>query len=1034
MKNRTKQLMALFLSTSLCMGSAVSTVGSTAVFAAEEQTRTETQDAASQETSGEGSDTAEDMGKDTGEDDTPEEKEGQEESPGEHDVENPPSESQEEGKEAESDETKADSANASGGSVEQNTDADSGNAAASGETATDTETENTSEEESAEEKTKETNSETEETRAALTVTDMSGTALPMEEISGPQQLTAGGVTRDVDYAQGVHRVYVMEGTENIQITVPDQKDGEQITLTKWNGYLTEKDEKWTLYPDAPTEGGYTNTGNVYTVDLSKYALDQTQITAEQSAVYGVLEGDLQYAEIFVHSESRSDVILVEYVPDYTQVNTLSASATEIKTTYTATGKNLAQSAKKYTPGVSSINGEWQILGLARSDAKVDQAVYDKYLKNVLSTLKENNGVLHKKKYTEYSRVVLALTSLGYDVTDVGGYNLLQPLADYDQTVWQGVNGAIFALIAFDSHDYEIPTAEKGKTQNTREKLIQTILDQEVSGGGWDLSGKNADPDVTAMALQSLAPYYNTDAEVKKAVDRGVAKLSSMQKSDGSFATYGSKTSESCAQVVVALTALGIDPNTDSRFCKNGKSVLEALLAFQQPDGSFRHVMNGGSDQMATEQAYYALTAYERFKGGKTSLYDMSDVVLPADKEKAAAVEALIKALPTNVTAADKDQIELTWTKYNALNKTQKGLISEVSLKKLQNASAALKDLDSSWKEPEKETVKTDPSKNNSKKDDKQDNSSADKNKTSETKVVGGTTKQVNLVSGSSKTTGSTADGGKTSSEKSSKEEKDGTKEDSKKSAKTDKDVKKLKTRINRLFSGSEKLPDDPKDFTEKQTDEILDIYRTYTELSDTQKKELSKTGNYKKYLKVLEQLRNMNHCDTESGTDLSDNEEELLPWYIRLRVDEKKVEQENAQAVRDALNGQGELLTMSEISLEDLLDGETWQPDDLLRVSIPLIDLGEYEQAAVVHLKEDGSMEFLAAHIAGENLEFDTDHFSRFGVVGYNGSMAELMQEQKEENMWIFLVPGAGAALLLILLMMRKKSAAAEKKGKDSER
>ena len=31
------------------------------------------------------------------------------------------------------------------------------------------------------------------------------------------------------------------------------------------------------------------------------------------------------------------------------------------------------------------------------------------------------------------------------------------------------------------------------------------------------------------------------------------------------------------------------------------------------------------NQMATEQAYYALTAYERFTGGKTRLYDMTDV-------------------------------------------------------------------------------------------------------------------------------------------------------------------------------------------------------------------------------------------------------------------------------------------------------------------------------------------------------------------------------------------------------------------------
>lgn len=1044
MKNRTKQLMALFLTTSLCAGPVTSVGTSTAVFAAEAQT--EAQSTAEQESAEESSETVSESGSkeessESADSGTPEgdnsqgENANDQNSAGTDTVGTDNNETAENaGSEAESTQNPENSGEQGENSGEQGEAAQNPEATV---TPTGAEKEEISETEEKEKKEEETKEET--VKAALVITDASGNAVPVEEIAGPQQLTVGGITYPVNYAQGIHHVYVPEGTESIQITVPDQKDGEQISLTKWGGYVTESEQTWLLHPDAPIEGGYTAAGNVYTVNLEKYALVQEQITAEQTAVYGCLEPDIDYAEIFVSGEDRSEVILVEYIQDVTQVSVLSATAAETKQSYTAAGKNLADSAQKYIPTVSSINGEWQILGLARSDASVNQDVYDKYLKNVINTVKENNGVLHAKKYTEYSRVILALTSLGYDVTNVGGYNLLQPLADFDQTVWQGVNGAVFALIAFDSHDYEIPTAESGKTQNSRDKLIEHILDQEISGGGWALSGKTPDSDMTAMALQSLAPYYATNPDVKKAVDRGIAKLSAIQKSDGSFATYGSKTSESCAQVVVALTALGIDPNKDSRFIKNGKSVLEALLAFQQPDGSFKHVMNGDSNQMATEQAYYALTAYERFTNGKTSLYDMTDVILPSDKTKAEAVETLIKALPSTITLADKDQVELTWSKYNALNKTQKGLISEASLKKLQDASAALKNLDSSWKEPEKENNnnnnKTD---KNDKTDNKKENTGSDKKPSSGNKVVGGTTKQVNLVSGSSKSTGGTVSGGTTSSAKDSSKEKEDDaeeKEDSQKTSKTDKKVKNLKTKINKLFRGSGKLPDDPKDFTEKQTEEILDIYRTYTGFSDSQKKEIEKTGNYKKYQKILEQLKTENHYDTASGTDVSDNEEELLPWYVRLEVNEIGVEQDKAEAVKEALDGQGELLTMSEISLEDLLEGESWQPEDLIRVSIPMTDLGEYEQVAVVHLKDDGSMEFLTAHIAGKNLEFDTDHFSKFGVVGYNGTMAELMQEQDNENPWIYFVPGIGAALLLIVLFMRRIAGSAKKKdGDGSER
>ena len=134
-----------------------------------------------------------------------------------------------------------------------------------------------------------------------------------------------------------------------------------------------------------------------------------------------------------------------------------------------------------------------------------------------------------------------------------------------------------------------------------------------------------------MAVQALAPYYSTNAEVKAAVDEALACLSAMQNAVGGFGSVqgGSTTSESCAQVVVALTALGIDPATDERFVKNGISVLDALCSYYVEGGGFEHVEGGGVDGMATEQGYYALASYFRFKAGKTALYDMSDVELGA---------------------------------------------------------------------------------------------------------------------------------------------------------------------------------------------------------------------------------------------------------------------------------------------------------------------------------------------------------------------------------------------------------------------
>ena len=125
----------------------------------------------------------------------------------------------------------------------------------------------------------------------------------------------------------------------------------------------------------------------------------------------------------------------------------SASSTaSFEKAYKTTGEYLAKMAAASTPTIGSTGGEWEILGLARSGQAVDSSVYSRYKSGIVNTVKSKKGILHEKKYTEYSRVILALTAIGEDVTDVGGYNLLQPLSDFKQTVWQGVNGAIWALI------------------------------------------------------------------------------------------------------------------------------------------------------------------------------------------------------------------------------------------------------------------------------------------------------------------------------------------------------------------------------------------------------------------------------------------------------------------------------------------------------------------------------------------------------------------------------------------------------------
>ena len=284
------------------------------------------------------------------------------------------------------------------------------------------------------------------------------------------------------------------------------------------------------------------------------------------------------------------------------------------------------------PEVGSIGGEWAVIGLARSGCSVPANYFESYYARVEKYVKDCKGVLHERKYTEYSRVILALTAIGKDPSNVAGYDLLKPLGDFEKTVWQGINGPIWALIALDSGNYDIPKNSEAKTQATRQLYIDEIIKNQMKDGGWSLTGTgDSDVDISAMALQALAKYQDQKA-VKAATDSALTWLSKAQDGEGRFASWGTTNAESVAQVIVALCELGISLD-DSRFVKNRHTLTEALLSFRQSDGGFTHVLDGsdGNNQMSAEQGFYALVAIDRAENGKNSLYSMSDAAKSTQK-------------------------------------------------------------------------------------------------------------------------------------------------------------------------------------------------------------------------------------------------------------------------------------------------------------------------------------------------------------------------------------------------------------------
>lgn len=296
-------------------------------------------------------------------------------------------------------------------------------------------------------------------------------------------------------------------------------------------------------------------------------------------------------------------------------------------------------SKDTKPDYSSI---WNVIGLKRSGLYVPESYINLFYSNVIAYCESKDWQITRAKYSDYSKLILALTAIGVDARNVMGHNLLAYLSDYENVSRQGNNGTIWALIALKSNPaYEIPEDPSAVQQNSEELLVKKVVGMQCQDGGWTLMGTTGDSDMTGMAMQALASYYNKDGyeDVTAAIDKGLAWIEKNQLSSGGFGTMKTETSESVAQIITALCGVGIDCGEDARFIKNGKWPMTGLFQYYMPEGGFMHVAadagnNGGGaggiiDGMATEQGLYATVAYRRFLDGETFLYDMSDVAISA---------------------------------------------------------------------------------------------------------------------------------------------------------------------------------------------------------------------------------------------------------------------------------------------------------------------------------------------------------------------------------------------------------------------
>ncbi|WP_312752943.1 Ig-like domain-containing protein [Rummeliibacillus suwonensis] len=335
------------------------------------------------------------------------------------------------------------------------------------------------------------------------------------------------------------------------------------------------------------------------------------------------------------------------------------------------------------PKMGSVYGEWSVMDLLRGMYTgydyinyIPSDYFTAYKKGINQYVMDKGGILDPSKSTEWSRLTLAMTALGQPITDIAGYNFVDKLSQSLKFSYrQGINGPIWELIALATGGYDLYTKpskfEDESDINSKGKMIDYIMKKEIPSGGWALWGSTPDPDITGMALQAFAPYYlseskynATDAtasytDFKKSVERAIVVLGNIQADNGAYNAWGNVNVESTVQVIVALTALNINPKTTeiylptiqqtAKFNEKGATqdgvytdnMIDALYTFwawgsgSSPEvGGFKHVTTGydggggsgtGVNAMATDQALYGLIAYDRYAKGKNTLYDMSDM-------------------------------------------------------------------------------------------------------------------------------------------------------------------------------------------------------------------------------------------------------------------------------------------------------------------------------------------------------------------------------------------------------------------------
>lgn len=292
--------------------------------------------------------------------------------------------------------------------------------------------------------------------------------------------------------------------------------------------------------------------------------------------------------------------------------------------------------------------------LARANYPVAKNYYDTYYKAVEKAVSNNFEGFYSLGV--YEKTIIALRAIGKDATNVAGINLVERMLNEATSLKEQnkltENDIIWLLLAAESTEL---------TANSSAISVETLLsfleEKQFENGGLSWSsdnewGKTPSVDTTALAITALAPYTQTYATAQKIVDQAFSYIAEeANERIGFYSSYANgDSSDSVAQLIVAQTAMHINPQTQMNFVKNGHwSVRNLLSSYDAVEAGFQLAPNNVVDGYSTKSATLALTAYDLYKTKEAAFYDFSHV----DAIDLAVDEIAPNAPKVHTTISDK---------------------------------------------------------------------------------------------------------------------------------------------------------------------------------------------------------------------------------------------------------------------------------------------------------------------------------------------------------------------------------------------